>query len=157
MPLIHYQKQSLWSPLWLPIALIGVRIKCQGPTVLPETQCCSTAMSTDPSKSWLLGEAGSQSASLTFAFVLYKVRVTVISNLWNELPTNLLWGISSSAVIKNSPAMQEMWVQVPESGRSPGEGNGNPLQYSCLENPMDRGVWRAAVHGVAKSWTRLSN
>ena len=38
-----------------------------------------------------------------------------------------------------------------------GEGNGTPLQYSCLENPMDRGAWWAAVHGVAKSWTRLSN
>ena len=38
-----------------------------------------------------------------------------------------------------------------------GEGDGTPLQYSCLENPMDGGVWRAAVHGVAKSWTRLSN
>ena len=38
-----------------------------------------------------------------------------------------------------------------------GEGNGTPLQYSCLENPMDGGAWQAAVHGVAKSWTRLSN
>ena len=38
-----------------------------------------------------------------------------------------------------------------------GEGNGTPLQYSCLENPMDRGAWWAAVHGVAKSWTRLSD
>ena len=38
-----------------------------------------------------------------------------------------------------------------------GEGNGNPLQYSCLENPMDGGAWWAAVHGVAKSWTQLSN
>ena len=43
------------------------------------------------------------------------------------------------------------------SRRSPGEGNGNPLQYSCLENPMDRGAWRATVHGVAKSQTRLSD
>ena len=42
-------------------------------------------------------------------------------------------------------------------GRSPGEGNGNPLQYSCLENPMDRGAWWAAVHEVTKSQTRLSN
>ena len=41
------------------------------------------------------------------------------------------------------------------SGRSAGAGNGNPLQYSCLENPMDRGAWRAAVHGVTKSWTLL--
>ena len=44
---------------------------------------------------------------------------------------------------------------IPESGRSPGEGNGSPLQYSCPENPMDRGAWRATVPGVAKSWTQL--
>ena len=42
---------------------------------------------------------------------------------------------------------------IPGFGRSPGEGNGNPLQYSCLENPMDRGAWWATVHGVAKSQT----
>ena len=46
---------------------------------------------------------------------------------------------------------------VPGLGRSPGGGNGNPFQYSCLENPMDRGAWRATVHGVAKSQTQLSN
>ena len=41
---------------------------------------------------------------------------------------------------------------IPGSGRSSGKGNGNPLQYSCLENPMDRGAWWAIVHGVSKSW-----
>ena len=46
---------------------------------------------------------------------------------------------------------------IPGLGRSPGEGNGNPLQYSCLENSMDGGTWWATVHGVAKSQTRLSN
>ena len=46
---------------------------------------------------------------------------------------------------------------IPGSGRSPGEGNGNPLQYSCLENPVDGGAWWATVHGVTKSWTWLSN
>ena len=46
---------------------------------------------------------------------------------------------------------------IPGQGRSPGEGNGNPLQYSCLETPMDGGTWQATVHGVAKSRTRLSN
>ena len=45
---------------------------------------------------------------------------------------------------------------IPGSERSPGRRNGNPLQYSCLENPIDRGAWRATVHGIAKSWTRLS-
>ena len=44
---------------------------------------------------------------------------------------------------------------IPELGRSPGGGHSNPLQYSCLEHPMDRGAWRAVVHGVAKSQTRL--
>ena len=46
---------------------------------------------------------------------------------------------------------------IPGEGRSPGEGNGNPLQYSCLENAMDGGAWWATVHGVAQSQTRLNN
>ena len=46
---------------------------------------------------------------------------------------------------------------IPGSGRSPGGGNGNALQYSCLENTMDRGAWWATVHRVAKSWTQLSD
>ena len=46
---------------------------------------------------------------------------------------------------------------MPGLGRSPGDGNGNPLQYSCLENPMDGGAWQATLHGVAKSRTRLSD
>ena len=45
---------------------------------------------------------------------------------------------------------------IPGSGRSPGKGNGNPLQYSCLKNPIDRGAWLATVHGVAESLTQLS-
>ena len=44
---------------------------------------------------------------------------------------------------------------IPESGRSPGGGHGNTLQYSCLENPMDRGAWQATVHKVTKNWTQL--
>ena len=60
-------------------------------------------------------------------------------------------------MVKRLPTMQEAPGSIPGLGRSPGEGNGNPLQYSCLENPMDGGAWRAIVHGVAKSWTRLSD
>ena len=53
--------------------------------------------------------------------------------------------------------MQETWVRSLGSGRCPGEGNGSPLQHSCLENPMDRGAWRATVHGVAKrhDWAHI--
>ena len=52
--------------------------------------------------------------------------------------------------VKILPAMQETGVQSLGQVRSPGEGNGNPFQSSCLENPMDRGTWQAIVHGVAK-------
>ena len=55
----------------------------------------------------------------------------------------------------NPPANAGDTDSIPGSGRVPGEGKGNPLQYSCLENPMDRGAWRAAVPGVAK--TQLSD
>ena len=60
-------------------------------------------------------------------------------------------------MVKNLPANTGDAGSIPGSGRSPGEGNGNPLQYSYLENPMDRGAWRATVHGVAKNQTRLSD
>ena len=53
-------------------------------------------------------------------------------------------------MVKNSPANSGDPGSIPGSGRSPGEGNGNLLQYSLLENPIDRGAWWAAVHGVAK-------
>ena len=62
--------------------------------------------------------------------------------------------------MKNSPANagdKRDMGSIPKSGRFPGEGNGNPLQYSCLENPMDRGAWRATVYRVAKSQTRLKD
>ena len=59
--------------------------------------------------------------------------------------------------VKCLPIMQVEPGSIPGLGRCPGEGNGNPLQDSCLENPMDRGAWQATVHGVAKSWTRLSD
>ena len=62
--------------------------------------------------------------------------------------------------VKSPPASAEDirdLVSISGSGRSPGVGNDNPLQYSCLENPMDRGAWRAPVNGVTKSRTRLSD
>ena len=56
-------------------------------------------------------------------------------------------------MVKKPPASAGGVGSIPGSGRCPGEGNGNPLQYSCLENPMDRGTWWATVHGVPKSWS----
>ena len=63
---------------------------------------------------------------------------------------------SGGSEVKASASNAGDLGSIPGSGRSPGEGNGNPLQDSCLENPMDGGAWWATVHGVAKSQTRLS-
>ena len=66
-------------------------------------------------------------------------------------------GFPGSSVGKESACSVGDPSSIPGLGRSPGEGNGNALQYSYLENPVDRGAWKATVHGVAKSWTRLSD
>ena len=60
-------------------------------------------------------------------------------------------------MVKCLPTMPETRVRSLGQEDSPGEGNGTPLQYSCLENPIDRPAWQATIHGVARSWTRLSD
>ena len=75
-------------------------------------------------------------------------------------PNHFSLDFSGGAVVKNLPAnagdARDSGL-IPGLGRSLGVGNGNPLQYSWLENSMDRGAWRATVHGRVKSWTRLSD
>ena len=76
--------------------------------------------------------------------------IECISQIWIKLNPYFLFDISCRwFTVTNLPAMQESWI--PGSGRSPGEGNGNPLQYFCLENPMDRGAWQTAVREVTGS------
>ena len=96
-----------------------------------------------------------------------------------DYPLQYSWASLVAQMVKNPPATRETWVpsldwedplekrkathssilawRIQWTVQSIREGNGNPLQYSCLENPMDRGAWWAAVHGVAKSRTRLSD
>ena len=78
--------------------------------------------------------------------------VTSTDNMWS-LPSR---GFPRSSVGKESTCNAGDLGSMPGLGRSPGEGNGNPFQYPCLENSVDRGVWQAIVHGVAKSQTWLS-
>ena len=61
-----------------------------------------------------------------------------------------MWEFPGGSLIKNLPANAGDMGSIPESGKSPGEGNSNPLQYSCLGNPMDGGAWQTRVHGVKK-------
>ena len=73
---------------------------------------------------------------------------------YSPLPPSL--GFPGSSVVKDLPANAGDMGWIPRWGRSAGGGYGNPLQYSCLENPMGKGAWQAIVHGVAKSQTQLS-
>ena len=66
-------------------------------------------------------------------------------------------GFPGDSMVKYPPANAGLVGLIPGLGRSPGEGNGNPLLYSCLGNPIERGPWWATVDGVAKNQTRLSN
>ena len=70
---------------------------------------------------------------------------------------SLLILFPDDSMVKNPPASAGDADSIPGSGISPGEGNDNPLQYSCLENPMDRGGWWVTIHGVTKSQTQLSS
>ena len=76
-----------------------------------------------------------------------------VSGVWGKQSTTTFPGDS---VVKNPPANEGDSGSIPGLGRSPAEGNGNPLQDSCLESPVDRGAWWATVHGITKSQTRLS-
>ena len=69
----------------------------------------------------------------------------------------IILGFPAGSDSKESAFNAEDQALTPGSERFPGEGNGYPPQYSCLENPMDRGAWRAIVHGFTKSWTQLSD
>ena len=96
-----------------------------------------------------------------------------ISFRFDQLPLGVSWGYFTprslhtySFLLQSFPGGSDSKAStcnlgdlgsIPESGRSPGEGNGNPLQYSCLENPMDGGAWQSTVHGVSKSQTWLSD
>ena len=87
---------------------------------------------------------------------LWVVTFILIYLLNCEIPKGKT-GFPGSSEGKESACNAGDLALMPWLGRSPGEGNGNPLQYSCLENPTDRGAWWAIVHGVTKSWTRLSD
>ena len=86
-------------------------------------------------------------------------------SLWPSLVLQIVlsthcWGFPGGTVVKNPPAnagATEAVGSIPGPGRSPGGGNGNPLQCSCLENSMERGAWQATAHRVTKSRTQLSD
>ena len=94
--------------------------------------------------------ANTQMKHTMFQALSHSISITVLrESIITEFPGGS--GSKESAHSAGEPG------SIPGSGRSPGEGNGNPLQYSCLENPMGRGAWRATVHEIAKSQTWLGD
>ena len=81
--------------------------------------------------------------------------IHIRDRIWLQLV--LKWGFLGGSEVKVSACSVGDLGSIPGSGRSPGEGNGNPLQCSWLENLVDRGAWWATVHGVTESWTQLSD
>ena len=89
-------------------------------------------------------------------YTLLKILTRMVDhNIFNShlFLSNLLHSFSGGSVVKNPPVNAGDMGLITGSGRSPGKGNGNPLQSSCLENSMDRGAWWATVHGIVKSQT----
>ena len=104
-------------------------------------------MASSPISSWKI--EGEKVEAVT-DFVFLGSKITAVGDCNHEIKRKLFPGGSDSkASVYNAGDLGS----IPGLGRSTGEGNGNPLQYYCLENPMDRGAWWATIHGVAKSWT----
>ena len=91
-------------------------------------------------------------------FQFFDIRMGEMITRWQfKLSPSFIMGFPGGSDGKESACSTGDHGSIPGLGRTPGEGNGNPLQYSCLEDPMDRGAWWAKVHGVSKSWTQLSD
>ena len=112
-------------------------------------------------ETWSKCESTCKGSSMVASKMAWVNPIQIVYNTeWWETVLMTFYTFLASLVaqrLKRLPAMWETWVQSLGREDSPGEGNGNPLQYSCLENPMDRGAWWATVHRVAKSRTQLSD
>ena len=103
---------------------------------------------------WIAGSGSLQHPSSWFTLVIL---LELSGNCACLMHVKITWGYPGGSVVKISACQMGDAGLILGLGRFPGGGNGNPLQYSCLENPMDREAWWAAVHGVTDSWIQLSD
>ena len=154
---VHFAAGRSWALLWVGSVWAGrVSFRRHGTIQLHEITSSTTAHHKAASRNIPNRSVcyGFLSSSVHNWIILWlksvEWHVLYVSMLGNGLPQ---W-LSSKESDCNAGATGVMG-SIPGSGRSPGEGHGNPLQYSCQENPMDRGAWLTTDHGVTKSWTRL--
>ena len=132
---IHWRREGLPTPVFsgFPCSSAGKESACN---VGYLTSICRLGRSPGEGKGYPLQYSGLENSMDCI--------VHAVTKSWTGLSNFHVHGSAGDA---GDPGL------IPVSGRSPGEGNGNPLQYSCLEHPMDRGAGWATVHGVTKSWT----
>ena len=147
-PSMEFSRQEYWSGLPFPSPgdLSDPGIKPRSPTL--------QADASGPITSWHIN--GEKMETVT-DFIFLVSKITADGDCSHEIKRRLLFGFPGGSEVKASACNVGDLGSNPGSGRSLGEENGNPLQYSCLENPMDGGAWWATVHGVAKSRTQLSD
>ena len=121
------------------------------------TTSCSSPLPTGLTAAWLLETRAGPSSWASGAELTGQPKCPLGAFLFFLINAYISRGFPSDSDGKESTCNAGDQGSNPGSERSPGEGNGNPLQYSCLENPMDRGAWRATVHGVAEGRTQLSH
>ena len=145
-------RKILWSTGWVPttVFLPGKSHGQRSPV------CCSSwgrvaeSYMTEHACTYSCASSGCSGSGFWSALIL-------LPRTWSD-HWLLAWiHFPGGSVVKNLSASAGDVGSTPGSGRFPGEGNGNTVQYSCLENAMNRGAWQAIVHGAAKSWTQLSN
>ena len=118
---------------------------------------CTLLQDQNPFHLFHLNSSISRSVTISLQQYLTQSLNTVLSRSFKKNIYLCIMGFAGGSKGKESACSAGDPGSIPWLGRSPGEGNGNPLQYSCLGNSMDRGAWQAMVHGVAKSKTQLSD
>ena len=150
------------SPTWVSPAKIKCRVPYGGPGggslpclfQLLEAACIPWLLA--PSSIFRLSTIGSSPSPTAIALVVHLLPPSSTTYMCLCVYIHIYMGFQVALAVKNLPANTgDVGDEglIPGSGRSPGGGHGNPLQYLSLENPMDRGAWLAMVHRVAKSWT----
>ena len=108
---------------------------------------------------WILDYCRNIRKTIIESSIKYGMYPSGLLNVWIIITANIFsaYYVPGGSDSKESACSAGDLGSIPALGRTPGEGHGNPLQYSCLENPMDRGAWQVTVHGVTKSQTWLSD
>ena len=153
---IHWRREGLPTPVFLgfPCSSAGKESTCNARY---PSSICELGRSRGEEKGYPLQYSGLENSMDCIVHEVAKSRTRLRDFHITIKQYQMAWASKVALVVKNPPdnvVDTRDTGSIPGLGRSPG-GHGNPLQYSCLENPMDRGAWQAAVHRVAKSQTRL--